>query len=266
MMRSLLMVLSLAALSACASPPATSPPPLVQQQQRSLSAALAAEQAGRWQTAIEEWQYYQQASQLLDDWSAQARARLSLTTLLLRGQEYASAYQQIQGVRGDTLITEELRAQAALLEARVALAAGLPDGETAWLQATQFCQQRCAWRAAAANVRARQLLQSGDHAGALALIAPVLADAESPAAERSHALRMRAEVLLRQTDVAGAAIAIAEAIRMDRQLGEPLWLIDDYRLQAEIAGAQGDAVLERESRRRLDSLCRAYPAKTCAGA
>lgn len=250
-------------LTGCAAKAPASAPLMASQQQQAVLRALEAERQGRAVNAAQYWRQAIQLAKLQDDWPAQGRALLGLAQLQIRNGGYEAAAIEMQKMRGNTLYSEEQRAQASLLLARVGLRLGNVDAASATAEAATFCSRtHCNWRAAILNIQARQALPQ-DPDLALKLADEVLLLGELPQPERSHAQRTRAQALLAAGQLAAAQSALTEALKIDRQLGEPLWLLDDFQLQLEIAAASNDQALVLESRVRIASLCEALAEKVC---
>ncbi|WP_028451185.1 hypothetical protein [Chitinilyticum aquatile] len=251
-------------LAGCAGSPQSEMSVQTSRQRQAVQRALEAERQGRPTVAAQQWQSAIQLARLQDDWEAQGRAQLGLAQLLIRNGEYQAAAIGLKGLRENTLYSDEQRAQAALLLARAGLRIQGVDVAAAIAGAASFCSSTaCAWQPAIRNVEARLALQQQDPVRALQIADGVLLQSELALAERSHALRTRAEALLAMGRALQALPALGDALVIDRQIGEPLWLLDDYRLQLAIASATGNLALERESRWRIESLCRALDEKVC---
>ncbi|WP_028454651.1 hypothetical protein [Chitinilyticum litopenaei] len=265
--RSLLCLLLIPVLlAACSSTPPPVTPALRQELAQHMLAARAAERQGRWLSAIAKWQSAQQTAQLLDDWAAQGTARLSQAQLQMRIEGYAAAAKLLVELQPNTLYPEEQQAMAALLRARLSLLGAGGDAALELARAEAYCRSHaCSWQAAITNLHARLHLRAAEPVQALALAQDLAAHAELAPAERSHALRTAAEALLLLGRLAEARSSLLAALAIDRELAEPRWLQDDYRLLIRIAEAEGDTALATEARLRLGSLCAALPGAACAG-
>lgn len=247
-------------LVACAGDPPPVVPPLRTSAENAHRAAISAARALRWENAIAAWQEALVGYQAVDDWTGQGRARLGLAQAYVRDAKPVQANQVLVGMTEQTLYPASLRAQAAYQQALLVDAAGA----LVWLdKSRQLCVADCAIGPQLDNLAARLALGRGDHATAAQAANRALANASQLPAERSHARRLLAELALAQNAAPQAKIHLDEALKIDRQLAEPDWLLDDYRLLARIAAALDDAALVREAKTRLASLCQAAGLTAC---
>jgi len=251
-----LIALLLMALLGCTNGPVKSVSFLRQSADAAARNAVAAGSKRQWEEAGEAWRDALAAYQSIDDWVGQGRSRLGLAAVLAQQNRQVEAVALLQIMVDASTFIPAQRAQAAYQ-------IGLMESSGDWIaRARAFCGQHCAIAAQLDNFEARLAARAGawDHAGRLANRALKSGGAW---AEEAHAHRILAEVALQQLDWLRARGEIDAAIRLDRELGEPFFLLDDYTLLLRIAQAMGDAALEREARLRRESICAGLGAQAC---
>lgn len=253
-------MLLVAVLAACAGDPPPLVPPLRVSTENSHRAAISAARALRWENAIAAWKDALAGYQAMDDWTGQGRARLGLAQAYVRDAKLTQAGEVLAGMAEQILYPSSLRAQAAYQQALLADAA---RAEVLLERSRQLCTADCKLAPQLDNLAARLALRRGDHVAAMQLASRALTNSGLVPAEQSHARRMLAEIALSQNGAQQAKAHLDEALKIDRQLAEPAWLLDDYRLLARVAAALGDAALAREAQVRLTSLCQATGSVVC---
>ncbi|WP_148715632.1 hypothetical protein [Chitinolyticbacter meiyuanensis] len=260
-MRSLIIVVALL-LTACASEPKVTPPPRLATAESAMKAAQRAWQGERYADAAASWQVAFEAYRSIDHWPGQGEARLGLAQAFSRQGETAAARNVLLGMPEQALFPAPLRTRAAYQLALLAVSAP-PEADARLAQARALCAAPCAVSAQLDNLEARLNLQR-DPALAAQRVAAVLVLGEvAPAAERAHALRLQAELLLNDGDATTARISLLQAITIDKQLAESMFLADDFALLVRVQQALGDAAGQREAEARLASLCAAFRAPAC---
>lgn len=247
-------------LAACAGNPPLVVPPLRTTTENAHRAAISAARALRWENAVAAWKEALTGYQAMDDWTGQGQARLGLAQAYARDAKSAQAGEILVGMTEQVLYPASLRAQAAYQQAL------LVDAVQAqvWLdKSRQLCGSDCSLGPQLDNLAARLALKRGDHEAAALLASRALTNSNQLPAERSHARRILAEIALAQNNAVQAKMHLDDALKIDRQLAESGWLLDDYRLLARVATALGDAALARDVQARLVSLCQAAGLAVC---
>ncbi|WP_027468069.1 tetratricopeptide repeat protein [Deefgea rivuli] len=260
MMRSLMVSLLVLMLGACSSTTEVIKSPARIQAELAHRNALLAIRDGRIESAEYEWRSALLAYQAIDDWSGQGMARLGLAQIQLRLGQAEAAEQVLAPMLEIKVFPAVQRSQAALQMAQLILAADSPDWSRAKSYLTQAraeCAQPCPIGTQILNVSAKIALREGDLPAASVAALQGLALAQTNRAEMAFSQRILAEVSLKQSDFATAVVWLDQAIVLDRQSAEPLWLLDDYRLLLEIAKQSGDLALRRRADVHLSALCAA---------
>jgi tetratricopeptide (TPR) repeat protein len=247
-------------LAACSSAPEVVKSPARIQAELAHRNALQAIRDGRIESAEFEWHSALLAYQAIDDWSGQGMARLGLAQIQLRLGQLEAAEQVLAPMLAIKVFPAAQRSQAALQMAQLLLQMVAPDlvrAKAYLAQAGAECAQPCPIAAQILNVGAKIALRDGDLLAASAAAQQGLALAQTNRAELAFSQRILAEVSLKQGDFAAAVVWLDQAIVLDRQSAEPLWLLDDYRLMLDIAKQSGDLALRQRADVHLTALCAA---------
>ncbi|WP_203564230.1 hypothetical protein [Deefgea sp. CFH1-16] len=243
--------------TACGTAPVVTSPARMAAE-RSHRMALQAIQDGRVQSAEGEWQQALRGYQAIDDWRGQGMARLGLAQASQRLGRSFQAEQTLLPMLQDGYFLPEQQVQAALQLAQLIWRQDLPRAQQLLAQARLNCAAPCFVAVQMDNLAAQIALEQGDVSTAAQLAAQALDLAAERPAEHAFALRLLAEVALRQGRwFDDAERALMQAIDLDRQSAEPMWLLDDYRLLLSIAKRKGDVALEKKAQAHLASLCAA---------
>ncbi len=251
------LLLLLALLGACSSAPKEPIPALRMAVHDSHSKALRAIQQEDLASAAEYWQQTLLRYQALDDWQGQGQARLGLAQAQHKLGQLEVAQATLKPLLAQVLFGDAIRAQAHLQLAMISL----PDVGVAAMylaESERLCAKPCALQWAQHNLAAKIAASKLDWPRVAMISGQLLATA--PATERAeiaHAHRLQALALLRQQQAGAALPHIQAALELDRVLAKPAWLLEDYRLQLEIATVLRDEALQQESRQRLQSVCQA---------
>ena len=250
-----LLLIGCCLLAGCAVSPEPAVPALRLAADNSSRQAVAAATAGRWESAAQAWREALSAYQSIDDWGGQGRARLGLSQALSRLGHSGPSQNVIAGVPEQALFPGVIRTRAAYQQALLLLSA---DMQAAWQRlslARSLCADECALSVQFDNLGARLSMLRGDLREAQRLAALALQQAEDLPAERAHANRLLAELALRDGAINPARTYLESALKDDRLLAEPQWLLDDYLLQEKLAKALGDDRLLEDAISRQKSLC-----------
>ena len=249
-------------LSGCGSTPKPVQSPASIQAQIKHRNALQAIRDGRIESASLEWRAAVLAYQSIDDWQGQGMARLGLAQAQMRLQHKKEAEQTLQPMLQPNLsletFTQTQQSQAAFQMAQLVLPRDLALAQTYLAQSKASCATPCFLQVQYANLSAKMALQAGDLNQAKAFAqAVLLMEPATNAAELAFAQRLLAEVAMQESRYPAAKILLMQAITLDRQSAEPLWLLDDYRLLLKIAQQSNDAALQTDAQQHLVSLCAA---------
>ncbi|MBS1157168.1 MAG: hypothetical protein H6R07_3092 [Proteobacteria bacterium] len=260
----LLMGLFILILTACAGSPPARVPALRLSTEEANRAAVSAAQALRWENAVTSWREALAGYQAMDDWQGQGRARLGL------GQAYARlgrddlARGYLEAMLESAIFPEEQRASAAY---QLALLDVLHHDRALELldAARRFCGANCSLVVQFDNLAARLAAGRGDWESVRRLAQRALDAAGSMPAERSHAHRLLGEAALAGNSPLVAREHLRAALLDDRQLAEPEWLLEDYRLLEKTAALLADDPLVQEAQMRQKSICAAARIPGCSG-
>ncbi|GAA5785750.1 hypothetical protein [Chitiniphilus shinanonensis] len=253
----------LIALAGCASEPKVEKPSRLQLAESALRAGNRAFAAERYQDAAMSWQDAMDAYRSIDDWAGQGEARLGLALAFSRQNETAAARNVLLGLPEQQLFPQPLRARAAYQLALLAARDNAAEAGDRLTQARTLCAAPCALTPQLDNLQARLALPA-DPARAETLVRGVLDGMpDAPPLERAHAWRLLAEARLLAGDAAGARDALLQAVAIDRERANSVYLGDDFALLVKVARALGDATLLAEAEARFASLCAATRVPAC---
>lgn len=245
----------LVGLVACASAPPQ--PFLLRTADAAAREAVAAGARQQWVEAEAAWREALATYQAIDDWTGQGRARLGLASALMRVSKSAEAADVLRVMVDKPVFLSTQRAQAAYQLALI-------ESSMDWLaQARLLCGSRCWLTAQFDNFEAGQAARAGQWNRVAELAQRALKAADDWPAEQSHAQRLLAEVAIQSQDWLRAQQALEAALRLDRMLAEPCWLLDDYTALARLAGLRGDAALAQEAKNREQSIRIGLGSKSC---
>ncbi|WP_288841503.1 hypothetical protein [uncultured Deefgea sp.] len=243
-------------LAACATVPVVTSPARIAAE-RSHRMALQSIQDGRIESAGDEWRKALRGYQSIDDWRGQGMARLGLAQVNQRVGRGAQAEQVLMPMLQENGFLPDQQAQAALQLAQLVWRQDLPRTEQLLAQARFNCTAPCFLAVQMDNLAAQLALARGDTSAAAQFAAQALDLAKESPTERAFSRRLLAEVALLQGRWRDAEHQLLQAIDLDRQSAEPIWLLDDYRLLLRIAKENGDIALQKQAQAHLDSLCAA---------
>lgn len=247
-------------LVACSSTQPASPVPYLRQQADAAQKdAVRAAYQKEWALAARSWRLALAAYQAIDAWPEQGGARLGLAVAQAAlGQGNAAQEQLRPMLEGGFSSDQQVRAayQLALLEKTAA----------SLTRAQQLCAGVCSVAVQIDNLAAREALRAGDKGKGVALAQRALGAAVLLPAEAAHARRLLAEAAMQAGDLVTANQHLQEAIRLDRQLAEPDWLVDDYRLLEQIGRRLPDESLIKEALRHRASICAGWKGAACVAA
>lgn len=241
-----LLALALALLlSACSSPPQRPPSAAQAQAAASSERATQAAQRGDWRQAEQQYQVALQAAVALQDPARTGAALLGLAQASARQGDLAAAHGHLDRLLADPSgIDPGQRASAAARKALLALDQGPPADARRWIeQAERDCAAPCALAPLLGNLRAHLALAQGDavDATAHAQAAGAAAAAAGQAGEQAAALRLQARAAGQLGLHGQAAEALARALQIDRQLGQPDRIALDLTLAGEAEDRRGQA-------------------------
>lgn len=249
------LLLLLSGLVACSSAPQELKSPVRMQAELAHRNALQAIRDGRFESAALEWHSALLAYQSIDDWQGQGMARLGLAQIQSRLGEHRAVEQVLAPILASTAFGMAQQTQAALQMAQLVQ---LDDTDRAaeYLRvAKASCARPCRFEVQILNLQAKMALRAGNLAQASSSAEQALGLSASNRAEAAFSQRILAEAALLQQQYATALTWLEQAIVLDRQSAEPLWLLDNYRLMREIARQSGDAPLLERAEVHLSSLC-----------
>lgn len=260
----LLIGLFILMLTACAGSPPARVAALRLSTEGANRTAVSAAQALRWENAVASWREALAGYQAMDDWQGQGRARLGL------GQAYARlgrddlARSNLEAVLESAIFSGAQRASAAYQLAL--LDVSHHDRARELLDAArQYCGKDCPLAVQFDNLDARLAAGRGDWESVKRLAQRALNAAGSMPAERSHAHRLLGEAALAGNSPLVAREHLKAALLDDRQLAEPEWLFEDYRLLEKTAALLADDLLMQEAQMRQKSICAAARIPGCSG-
>ena len=251
-------------LAACSSPPTRPPSPTQALASASSERGARALQRGDWPLALTQYQATLQAAVALQDPALTGNALLGLSVVQARLGDLAqanSAADQILARPG--YFDAGQQARAAARKAVLALDGPQPADTLRWAdRAEALCTAPCALAPLLGNLRAHAALLRGDAAAAATLAEAAARAAESTGqdGEWASALRLQARGLsqLAQSGQSGqpsqpsqpsqsgqpdqaerAATLLAQALQIDRRLGQPDRVALDLLLAAEVEDQRG---------------------------
>lgn len=248
----------------CANEPPAPVPALRAVAESANRAAVSAAQALRWENAVRSWKEALSVYQAIDDWEGQGRARLGLAHAYARLGRDSEAESNLLFMMEQEAFPRLQRARASY---QLAQLAARKDEGLAILrleEARRFCGADCLHVSAFDNLQARLSAARSDWLTVERLAGSVLTRRETSGAERAHALRLLAEAQFGRGQMDMARIYLGQALALDRELAEPEWLFEDYRLLERIAVANGDTGLQVEVATRIASLCRGAKLVGCS--
>ncbi len=263
MVRKRLIFLMVLILTACAGDPPARMPALRSAAESANRMAVQAVYAARWEEAVASWHEALAGYQSMDDWQGQGRARLGLGQAYARLGRGALARKYLEVMPEQRLFAGVQRACAAY---QLALLEVPDDGRARVLldQAWRLCGKHCPLAAQLDNLAARLAAGQGAWVEVGRLARRALDAAGALPAERAHAHRLLAEAALARSAQHEARMQLEAALVEDRQLAEPEWLLEDYRLLERIAVLLHDEALAQEARVRQKSLCLAARLPVCS--
>ncbi|MBM5570504.1 MULTISPECIES: hypothetical protein [Deefgea] len=249
--------LLLSALVACSSAPQDLKSPARMQAELAHRNALQAIRDGRIESAAVEWQTALLSYQSIDDWQGQGMARLGLAQIQSRLGDRSAAELTLAPMLATAAFSVQHQAQAALQMAQL-MQLGDEVRSAEYLRMAQaLCASPCRFEVQILNLQAKLNLRAGSLEAAARSAQQALALSGSSRVEAAFSQRILAEVALLQRQYAAALTWLEQAIVLDRQSAEPLWLLDNYRLMQEIARQSGDEQLLARAQVHLSSLCAA---------
>lgn len=240
----------------CASEPIAPASALRALAENANHAALSATRVLNWKRSAAAWREALVAYQAIDDWEGQGRARLGLASSYARLGQTREAENILLPMPKQAMFPQMQRVQASYQLALLAVGTNNMLAARQLEDARSLCGERCPYLPALDNLQARLRAALLDWQSVEQLTTRVLAGKDVSPAERSHAFRLLAEARFSGGDIDGARAHLEQALALDRELAEPAWLLDDYRLLEHIALARGDVKMQTEVATRLASLCR----------
>jgi tetratricopeptide (TPR) repeat protein len=253
----LFIILLVSGLVACGSAPKEIKSPARIQAELAHRNALLAIRDGRIESAAAEWRSALLAYQSIDDWQGQGMARLGLAQIQARLGDQSSAEQVLAPLLQLETFSAGHKTQAAVQMAQLFQLKDRARASAYLRMANEFCAQPCRLEVQILNLNAKIALRGGELELAQGLAQQALSLAATNRAEAAFSQRILAEVAMAQQQYAAALAWLEQAILLDRQSAEPLWLLDNYRLMHEIARQSGDAPLLTRAEVHLSSLCAA---------
>ncbi len=186
------------------------------------------------------------AAQALQDPALTGAALLNLTLVDARRGDLPAAHQHVDLLLADRQQSAALLARAAARKALLLLDDQQPEAALAWAaQARRGCAMPCALAPVLDNLQAHVALLRGDAAGALALAhrAASMAAATQQPGEQASAMRLVGRAATRLGDGTQAAEALATALQLDRQLGQPDRIALDLLYAADNEVSRGNTML-----------------------
>ena len=235
------------AITACSSPPARPPSPTQAAASASSERGARALQRGDWPQASAHYQAALQAAVALQDPALTAAALQGLSLASARQGDLPAALAHVERIlAAPQHFDAASQARAAARKALLLLDAGNPDQALRWAdRAGALCASPCTLAPVLDNLRAHLALARGDRAqaAALAQAAARTAQASGQDGEWASALRLQARALGPLGDTAGAAVALGQALQIDRRLGQPDRVALDLLLAAELEDQRGNRAL-----------------------
>jgi hypothetical protein len=241
-------------LAACAGTPERAPSPVQQQARSAAEQATRALQRGDLAQARLLYGSALTAAQALQDPALIGAARLNLALVESRRGDLVAAQAQLDALLdAATPADAGLQARAEARQAMLLLDAGDPAAALSWIErARSHCAAPCGLAPVLDNLQAHLALQRGDASAALLLArraADQAAAADQPA-ERASALRLAGRAASAMGDAAQAGEALALALQIDRELGQPDRVALDLLYAAENEDRRGQPALATALYRR----------------
>jgi len=246
-----------ALLTACAAPPERPPSPAQQQAAEAPRRAARALQRGDLALARREYGAALAAAQALQDPALTGAALLNLTAVDARRGDLPAAQAHVDQLLADRSASPALHARAAARKALLMLDGGDADGALHWAaQARGLCATPCTLLPVLDNVQAYVALTRGDAAAALAQARRAAdgAAATGQTGEQASALRLAGRAATRLGDTAQAADLLAQALALDRQLGQPDRVALDLLYAAENETRRGNHALAADLTERAATV------------
>ena len=253
----LLFVLFLSGLVACSSSPKEIRSPVRIQAELAHRNALQAILDGRIESAAVEWQSALLSYQSIDDWQGQGMARLGLAQIQSRLGDQRAAELVLAPMLASTAFSAVHQTQAALQMAQLLQVNDTVRAAEYLRMAKASCARPCRFEVQILNLEAKMALRASELELATSSAQQALGLSASNRVEAAFSQRILAEVALQQQQYTVALSWLEQAIVLDRQSAEPLWLLDNYRLMREIARQSGDESLLKRADVHLSSLCAA---------